>query len=119
MSIAFLVFFGLVVVFGVGGGEVDALVGGGVVLAAGVLVSALVVDGVGGLVSVLGVGGVGGGAASPGFMTFVAAVVPLSAVKNVGGSSPSSSGLTLKWNPYSVLRFVATRAPMNFLRMPA
>lgn len=41
-------------------------------------------------------GGVGGGAGSPGFKTLVAAVVPSRAVKKVGGSSPSSRGLTLK-----------------------
>ena len=69
--------------------------------------------------SFFGFGGAGGGAVSPGFITRVAAVEPFNAEKNVGGSSPSSKGRTLKWKPYSVLRLVATRAPMNFLLTPA
>ncbi len=55
-----------------------------------------VVDGASGVVGcVFGVGG-DGGAVSPGLITGSAAVSPESAVKKVGGSSPSSRGLTLK-----------------------
>jgi len=93
---------------GFGSGVDDFGVGGGADVAAGF-----------GAASVFGFGGLGGGALSPGFITLVAAVVPSRAVKNVGGSSPSSRGRTLKLNPYSVLRLVATLAPMNFLLIPA
>ncbi|MFW9913666.1 MAG: hypothetical protein ACFFEU_14405 [Candidatus Thorarchaeota archaeon] len=103
-----------VVAGGFGGGAVvfGAGFGGGAASAFGVDASAAGAFG-------LGFGGAVGGAFSPGLRTRVAAVVPSKAVKNVGGSSPSSTALTLKWKPYSVLRLVATLAPMNFLLIPA
>ena len=91
---------------GLGGGAVTVGLGGGVtdVVASGAASTGLGLGGGGddeavlSAVSALGVvvGGLGGGAFSPGFRTLSAAVEPFNAVKNVGGSSPSSRGRTLK-----------------------
>ena len=84
---------GLVVVGGFGGGAEGVWVGAAGFGFGGAAAGAVVVSAEG---VVLGFGGLGGGALSPGFRTFVAVVVPSSAVKKVGSSSPSSRGLTLK-----------------------